>query len=787
MELVLGRLERVKRSGAGWTASCPAHDDRTPSLSITEGNDGRVLLHCFAGCPSADIVHALGLTMAELFPEGGGGRRDPSRVHATLQHPSAGYTLEAYAEAKKLPEDFLRELGLSTISYLGAPALRIPYYDPAGKEADVRFRLAADGESKFRWRKGSKTMLYGLERLAHAREEKYVILAEGESDTHTLWLHGFPAIGVPGASTWNEKRDAGHFAGVDVVYVLVEPDRGGETVLGWLAASGIRDRVRLVRFQDVNDVSDLYAVAGTDFRARFEQALENATSWTEHERRVADDRRASSWTTCSGLAQDPDILARFAADLRALGLVGEAKHAKLVYLAMTSRLLDGIVSVVVKGPSSGGKSYLVETVLRFFTEEADFYARTGMSEKALIFGEEDLRHRMIVVFEATGLEEGFQAYAVRSLLSEGRISYEVTEKGEDGKLSTRIVVREGPTGLIVTTTAVRLHPENETRLLSISINDTSAHTKEIFRALAQKAAGTRAPDDVGLDAWRDLQRWLATGPRDVVIPFASQFAELVPPAAVRLRRDLKAVFGLVKAHALLHSASRPADEHGRIAATLEDYEIVREIVAEVVAEGVERTVPRATVETVEAVRELLVENDHGVSVTALATRLGLDKSTASRRWNVARDRGYLRNLESQKGRPARIVLGDPLPKETEVLPTVEMLREAIGETVAVLQGAPESRGTPLPPRLLGDDGDLELQSALGTPSPTADQLSAEAFDALVDEVGDLLQPCAVCGQRPGICETIFHGARLVACGDCMCAYPAIVSTVPADLAERPIA
>jgi len=69
------RLEGVRRSGKGDLARCPAHADKDPSLSIKEGDDGRVLLHCFAGCAPADIVAAMGLTMADLFPPSNQPRR----------------------------------------------------------------------------------------------------------------------------------------------------------------------------------------------------------------------------------------------------------------------------------------------------------------------------------------------------------------------------------------------------------------------------------------------------------------------------------------------------------------------------------------------------------------------------------------------------------------------------------------------------------------------------------------------------------------------------------------
>ncbi|MDQ5851281.1 MAG: hypothetical protein M3380_04275, partial [Chloroflexota bacterium] len=64
---ILGKLEQTCKSSDGWTARCPAHDDKKNSLSIREADDGKVLLKCFAGCSTDSIVSALGLTMADLF------------------------------------------------------------------------------------------------------------------------------------------------------------------------------------------------------------------------------------------------------------------------------------------------------------------------------------------------------------------------------------------------------------------------------------------------------------------------------------------------------------------------------------------------------------------------------------------------------------------------------------------------------------------------------------------------------------------------------------------------
>ncbi len=78
---LLDRLQGVKQTGAGcWIARCPAHDDRRPSLAIRELDDGRVLLHCFAGCDPHQIVSAVGLTLADLFPSRPINHARPERI-----------------------------------------------------------------------------------------------------------------------------------------------------------------------------------------------------------------------------------------------------------------------------------------------------------------------------------------------------------------------------------------------------------------------------------------------------------------------------------------------------------------------------------------------------------------------------------------------------------------------------------------------------------------------------------------------------------------------------------
>jgi hypothetical protein len=68
-DAVLQRVDKVRRTGPGkWVACCPAHEDRAPSLAIRETDDGRLLLHCFAGCSADSVIGALGLQWSDLMP-----------------------------------------------------------------------------------------------------------------------------------------------------------------------------------------------------------------------------------------------------------------------------------------------------------------------------------------------------------------------------------------------------------------------------------------------------------------------------------------------------------------------------------------------------------------------------------------------------------------------------------------------------------------------------------------------------------------------------------------------
>ena len=103
LEKVLSRLDKVKATGPNkWKACCPAHDDKTPSLGICEAGDGKVLLHCWAGCEARDITAAIGLELRDLFPGEHQPRRGPSKAAQQLEATIISIALTNLRQGKQL-------------------------------------------------------------------------------------------------------------------------------------------------------------------------------------------------------------------------------------------------------------------------------------------------------------------------------------------------------------------------------------------------------------------------------------------------------------------------------------------------------------------------------------------------------------------------------------------------------------------------------------------------------------------------------------------------------------
>lgn len=387
---------------------------------------------------------------------------------------------------------------------------------------------------------------------------------------------------------------------------------------------------------------------------------------------------------CEHIAQQQDILAELEHQLNGCTLVGDMRGARLLYLATLTRFFAKPVSIVIKGPPAAGKSHLLKSILELIPMSA-YVEFSGISEKALAHYDGDVRHKYIVIQEFSGLQSDSGNPWLRMLLSEGKLTYASAVLVEGKGWKTQSKTLEGPTGLLMTTTEGALHPEDESRMLSITVEDTTEQTARVILAQAMQAGGSSAANPNDTHAWHSLQDWIAAGPHDVVIPFAADLAPLISSQANRIKRDFPQVLSLIKAHALLQQLNRSTDDQGRVVAELADYEAVYALVHDAVSSASEATVPTQVREVVQAATSVVnTRPDYkwGATQLVLAEKLGLDKSAVHHRVKSALIKGYLINQESRRGRPHQLLPGEPMPGDMDVLPSPIALAAAIANKKA---------------------------------------------------------------------------------------------------------
>jgi hypothetical protein len=663
------RLE-AKRNGRGWMAKCPSHDDGQASLRIAAGDDGQILLHCFAGCSVESVVAGLGLTMADLFGKGRRGGTRPGNRVGQSHTAGAGLTLEHYAEAKRLPLAFLREIGLSEISYCGARAVRIPYLDQDGHTVAVQYRVALSGEERFNWKKGSKPVPYGLSRLRQARNGGVIALVEGASDCQTLWHYGIAALGMPSASTWHEEWDQ-YLEGFGTVLVVLEPDKGGDTVATRAGRSAFHSRASFVRLDGAKDPSELHIRLKNeaDFLARWQDATLRAIPWATFDRDRRSRVAAPLYAKVKHMLEDPHLLDRVGEAMKARGYVGDLGTPLVVYLALVSRELERPQNLAIVAPSAAGKNRALDAPLDLMPPETVHIVSAG-SPRALVYTDEPFEHRHVIFREADSIpENGSAGSALRAIVEDSCLVYEVVEcNPRNGRHETRQIRKAGPVGLITTSTR-SLGPQLSTRLLEVNVPDDEEQTRKVMEAHATKVQPPNG-QSIDVNPFLDLQRWLReAGVRQVSIPFAHVLAQLVPAKAVRMRRDFRQLLTTIQACAFLYQCQRERTPEGWTLATLDDYEIARRLLSPVFDALAAEMLTPVVRATVEAVRE-----DEEISVTDLGRRLNIAKSTAAYRVRRALAGGWLVNQESRRQQPARLARGAGLPDPLTALPSVEQVR-----------------------------------------------------------------------------------------------------------------
>jgi hypothetical protein len=265
---VASRLQKPKRSGPGWMACCPAHEDSTASLSINDGEKG-VVFRCHAGCTQESVLNAIEALGVQI-------RKTNDNGHHEHREPMPVLTVQSLAAAKWLNQQMMRE-NCCHDSFRGVGFF---YTNQSGGISGTKFRKylghGSDGRD-FSWEVGSKPCLFGLWRLEKdLANDGRVILCEGETDALTLWQHGYTALGLPGASMWREEWLA-QIPESSKVYVILEPDQGGRTVEAAVMKSELRPRAWFIRMTEVvKDPNQLHMASEAGFVDNFDKLIAGA-------------------------------------------------------------------------------------------------------------------------------------------------------------------------------------------------------------------------------------------------------------------------------------------------------------------------------------------------------------------------------------------------------------------------------------------------------------------------------------------------------------------------------
>lgn len=274
VEDLLARLSGVKKSGKGWSAKCPAHDDRHSSLSVNQTDDGTILVKCHAGCSAEAVVQAVGLELRDLFPPKTGQGRTGNGQGRIVARPTRD---GSFATAEEAVAKLERQHGKCSALWTyrdrnGEPVGVVVRWDkPAGK--DIR-PVARHGD---RWRIGAipePRPLYRLPELLAAEADTPIVVTEGEKAADAACRCGLLATTSAGGAQAAGKTDWTPLCGRHVV-ILPDHDEAGERYaedVARLATAAGAARVQILRLSayaaqlppggDIADVLDSASLCG---------------------------------------------------------------------------------------------------------------------------------------------------------------------------------------------------------------------------------------------------------------------------------------------------------------------------------------------------------------------------------------------------------------------------------------------------------------------------------------------------------------------------------------------
>ena len=356
--------------------------------------------------------------------------------------------------------------------------------------------------------------------------------------------------------------------------------------------------------------------------------------------------------------------------LQVCSFAGNTRNAKILWLASFTRYSDKPVSVLIKGSSGSGKSHLLNTVLKFIPNK-EYESFTGISEKAIAYMKHDsLKNKILAIQEFSGLQNNDGNTLLRSLLSENKIRYQTVVNDSNNKFTTQQACIEGPVALFMTTTEKAIHPEDENRMISLSVDESLEHKRNVLKEKGRVFnEGKKVRED--FSELHTISENYFKNKKDVIIPFVEQIAENTNLDSPQIYRDFDKILSLIETHALLHQDDRKKTDDNKVIATLEDYEVVWSLIEPVLELSSKKNITKDILRLVEVIKEHTEStfdfmnstpqdiDNFNTSNYFLAEKLGMTETAISRLCKKAKNMGLIINHE-KIGNPAfYTVIKDP--------------------------------------------------------------------------------------------------------------------------------
>jgi energy-coupling factor transporter ATP-binding protein EcfA2 len=397
-----------------------------------------------------------------------------------------------------------------------------------------------------------------------------------------------------------------------------------------------------------------------------------------------ETKRDSKNQIAQELVNDPKFLFRLGKTIGELGVVHERRNRLIVILACITMFLRDKVSILLSGPSSCGKSTIVETIIKLCPPEL-LIKRVSFSRKAFAYGKEPLDGRILYITEYRGGKEA--QLLLRILLSEAELSHEFTTGRR-----TEVAQRLGSPVVLTTTTDETIFEDDSTRFLTIRVSETPSKILAVLKSAISRASAHEEP---GAEVWQEAIRLIAKrAKKPFTFPDWLEFvAEQLPRNNVRVQRDWKRFLASLQAAALCRPQTGSSNE-----VTFADYCVVYRIL-NLAFTATAHAVNENEIAIQKAVKKLAREPGHAVTIRDIRDELSWTDGMVYKYVRLAAKHGLVKFEPGTRERnikrllPTDETVGDFLPNPKRVLEHIgrgkgktEYVDPLTGETKRLMTG-----------------------------------------------------------------------------------------------------